>query len=318
MASIQKVGKRYRVQISRNGRRESRVFDLKTAAAMWALEREAEMTGAKLPDRTFADAMCKYQDEVVPLHRGAKWETTRLRSTGKHPIAKKRLTALSAADFSEWRDDRLKTVSPATVLREINLINSVLESCRRDWKWLHENPLKDMRKPKAPPSRKRRVTQSEIDALVDLSGLHGTPDDLTQLSAHAFLFALETAMRSGEILAMQWQDIGDYSVNLPRTKNGDQREVPLSPAALALLAQLPRKQRPYPIRGPSRDTLFRKLVKRSGIRNLHFHDARSEAIFRLSKKLDILELARMVGHRDLKSLMLYYRATAEELAAKLR
>jgi integrase len=51
--------------------------------------------------------------------------------------------------------------------------------------------------------------------------------------------------------------------------------------------------------------------------DLHFHDSRAEAIFRLSKRLDVLELARMVGHRDPRSLMLYYATTADELADKL-
>lgn len=48
-----------------------------------------------------------------------------------------------------------------------------------------------------------------------------------------------------------------------------------------------------------------------------FHDARATAITRLSKRLDILELARMVGHRDPRSLMVYYRKSATDIAAKL-
>jgi len=53
------------------------------------------------------------------------------------------------------------------------------------------------------------------------------------------------------------------------------------------------------------------------IENLHFHDTRHEAITRLAKKLDILDLARMTGHKDLKSLMTYYNATPAEIAAQL-
>lgn len=53
------------------------------------------------------------------------------------------------------------------------------------------------------------------------------------------------------------------------------------------------------------------------IEDLHFHDARHDAITRLARKLDVLQLARMVGHRDLKSLMTYYNETAEHLASLL-
>ena len=52
-------------------------------------------------------------------------------------------------------------------------------------------------------------------------------------------------------------------------------------------------------------------------RSRYFHDSRAEAIWRLSKKLDVMELARVIGHRDLKSLLIYYDASADELSAKL-
>lgn len=65
------------------------------------------------------------------------------------------------------------------------------------------------------------------------------------------------------------------------------------------------------------DNLFRRARDRAGIMNLHFHDTRHEAITRLAKKLNVLDLARMVGHKDVKQLMVYYNATAEEIAQQL-
>ena len=38
---------------------------------------------------------------------------------------------------------------------------------------------------------------------------------------------------------------------------------------------------------------------------------------RLSKKLDVLELARMIGHRNINQLMTYYRAGPSEIAEML-
>lgn len=46
-------------------------------------------------------------------------------------------------------------------------------------------------------------------------------------------------------------------------------------------------------------------------------DVRAEAIWRLSKKLDVLELARVIGHRDPRSLLLYYSTSADDLADRL-
>ena len=56
---------------------------------------------------------------------------------------------------------------------------------------------------------------------------------------------------------------------------------------------------------------------RFDVHDLHFHDTRYEAVTRLSKKLEVLELARVIGHNDIKSLMIYYNATIDELADKL-
>ena len=105
------------------------------------------------------------------------------------------------------------------------------------------------------------------------------------------------------------------------------REVPLSTEALRILEQL-RTNDPSCANAPSQsvlgvksaslDALFRKAKARAGIDGLHSHDSRAEAITRLAKKLDILSLARMVGHRDLRMLQVYYRESAEDLAKRLK
>jgi integrase len=104
---------------------------------------------------------------------------------------------------------------------------------------------------------------------------------------------------------------------LPVTKNGDSREVPLSLRAREILALLPRTDPVFGLESAQRDALFRKARDRAKIPNLHFHDSRSEAIWRLSKKLDVMELARVIGHRDLRSLLIYFNASADSLADKL-
>jgi integrase len=48
-----------------------------------------------------------------------------------------------------------------------------------------------------------------------------------------------------------------------------------------------------------------------------FHDSRHEAITRLASKLNVLELARMVGHTNINQLRTYYNATAEDIASRL-
>lgn len=322
MATINKEGKRWRSQVFLDGKRRSKTFDTKAQAAAWALGEEANKKGGKLPDKTLGEALQRYAESVSPGHKGSRWETVRLNAMGRHVIAAKRLALLTGADFASWRDDRLKQVQGASVLREMKLLNSVLESCRKDFGWLAANPMKDVSRPTAPPSRKRRVSADEIERLMLGFGLgeHLAADTMTQRVGLAFLFALETAMRAGEILGLHAHDLelGQRFARLPKTKNGDAREVPLSQQAIAILALLPAADGPvFAVNEANRDALFRKIRERAAVSDLHFHDSRAEAIWRLSKKLDVLQLARMIGHRDLKSLMIYYTESASELAKKL-
>ena len=322
MATIEKrkTGYRAKVYVGRiNGKAkfESISAPTRREVAQQAQAREAELSGKSLPSKTLSEAFTKYADTISPEHRGERWELLRLKALARFDMASKQVAKIGAEDIIAWRDARLKSVSKATVLREMNLLRSVFEACRKEWRWIRENPMKDVTRPRQPPSRKRRVSQDEIDALVSLSGLKEVPQTQTQMAVMAFLFAIETAMRSGEILGLTWADVHPRHVVLPKTKNGDSREVPLSPKARLLLAALRCFEKPFDIANGTRDALFRKLVKQAGIENLHFHDARAEAIYQLSKKLGIMDLARVIGHRDLKSLMIYYNESADALADRL-
>lgn len=319
MASFRKRGKVWRVEIYREGKRESATFQTKQEAAAWAVQREAELSGDRLPEKTVGDALKRYLEEVSPSHGGHVSEKVKLTAWMRSPLAHRRVASVTGADIAEWRDARLSAVQPATVAREMTLLRGVFEECRRHWGWVRENPFRDVRKPRSPPSRKRRISDDEVDRVTTALGLSdlesATSENRTGL---AFLFALETAMRSGEILALTWANVHPKHVHLPKTKNGDARDVPLSPRAREILDVLPRDRTTcFDVNPSTRVGAFRVAVKAARVEDLHFHDSRAEAIWRLSKNLDVLELARVIGHRDIRSLMIYYDADAATLADKL-
>ena len=130
-------------------------------------------------------------------------------------------------------------------------------------------------------------------------------------------------MRQGEIVGLQWPDIHlERRTAVVRgaagtvTKNGEVREVPLSAVAIRILSGLERTNtRVLPIDQNVLKMRFRRAVKRAGIEDLTFHDLRHIATSRLAKVyVNPLDLKRVTGHKDLKSLDRYYHATAEELA----
>lgn len=319
MASIRRRGKKWRAELFKDGQRESQSFDTKAQASAWAQQREAELIGKRLPDKTLRDALNRYASDVAPTHKGERWEVLRCNALGRLPMASKKLSSLTPSDMAEHRDERLKKVQAGTVRRELGLLRSVFDYAINEWGWLRMSPLASVKKPPTPPSRRRRISAEEVDRVTMALGYDGgVPETKSQRVAMAFLFALETAMRSSEITGLTWDRVNPKSVVLPKTKNGDQREVPLSSTARNILAELPKEDGPiFGLDLALRDALFRKAKAKANVVDLHFHDSRAEATWRLSKKLDVMELARMIGHRDIRSLMFYYNTSADELADRL-
>lgn len=333
MASFQKTGKGWRVQLDVKGQRDSCSFATKAQAYAWAVLREAEMrsldAGQGSKTHTVGDVLDDYQKKVSPTKRGARWEKLRLDVIGRkeiqgRPFREIRLADLRPTHIAAWRDARVREVSGSSVSREMSLLSHALEVARKEWGWLVTDPMKEVRRPAENPPRQRLIAHKEIERITMALGYReGLPVALpSQRVAVAFLLAIETAMRSGEMLGLTSATV-DYPArvaHLPLTKNGGARDVPLSTRAVELLQMLPAVKEGEPLfnlSAASRDALFRKAKEKAGIAGLTFHDTRHEAITRLAKKLQPLDLARMTGHTNLQELMTYYNETAANIAQRL-
>lgn len=303
------------------------MFSTKAEAQAWAAERESALrrrieTGINT-DKTLKDAFDRYIEEVSIHKRGKKWEENRLmaialQSVDGYSLGTMKLCDITADVLGKWRDKRLLIVAGSTINRDMNLLSHVFTTARKEWKWITTSPTTDVRRPKNPPPRDRRITQDEIERICLALGYDDRVQNKSDAVAVAFLFAIESAMRAGEICSLTWENIRGNVAHLPRTKNGTKRDVPLSAKAVELLNLLPKDQDTcFGLTSASLSTLFRKGTARACIDDMTFHDTRHEAITRLAKKLNVLELARMVGHKDLSMLQIYYNETAEELAKKL-
>lgn len=184
--------------------------------------------------------------------------------------------------------------------------------------------MRDIRLPPHTKARDRRLQP----------GGNGAEDEETRLLAacraarNPFLLpivrlALETAMRRSELVRLRWEhiDLNRQIARLPDTKNGEARTVPLSSIAVRVLRALPRSLHGQVFPGLTGEAVKRayiRAVRRGGIADLRFHDLRHEAITRLFEKgLNIMEVASITGHRDLRMLRRYTYLKAEDLAMKL-
>src|SRR6476620_9553266 len=83
MATYRKRGNTWRAEIAKNGARLSATFVTKPEAVAWATEKEADLRrGGPIAtvanNKTFADAVRRYELEVSPTKKGERWEKLRL------------------------------------------------------------------------------------------------------------------------------------------------------------------------------------------------------------------------------------------------
>lgn len=283
---------------------------------------------------TFLSIIQRYIKDITPTHRGRDSEAIRLTAMSRHPICLKMMSDLTPGDFAAYRDDRLKSVAAATVQRELGLFQSVIEQGNREWGFnLSVNPVCQIRKPATDNARERRLDPLEERYIID-----STDACLAPWLRPVTEFAIETAMRQGEIISLTWDniDLDKRSAYLDMTKNGDSRTVPLSSRAIVILKSLLKSDaddRVFRITASGIKQSWARTVKRarnqyeadcaaSSIRpkkgflvDLHFHDLRHEATSRLAMRVpNVLMLAAITGHKDLKMLKRYYHPRIEDLA----
>ncbi len=329
MAYIRKAKGGWRVQVERAGVRKSATFATKAEASGWAAQQEHLILTdkrARYPRKTLAQAIERYREGVSTKKQGERAEGLRFDALVRNfpELAGKALSEIETPDLVAWRDKRLQTVSPGSVRRDANLIRNLFSVARDEWKWCGDSPFKGFKVPDDNPPRTRRVEPGEVRRICRWLGYRtGKVESKQQQVALAFLLALRTAMRAGELLSLE-----DANVNLQTRVarvphkmqhiTGRLREVPLTKHAVRLLRPRMGRGKVFDVSDKSLDALFRKATRALLLPDIHFHDSRAEALTRLARKVDVLTLARISGHKDLQLLLsTYYRESAEDIASRL-
>lgn len=309
MAYIRKLASGWRAEVQKNGTRTSKVWPTKREAQAWALEQEAKAGVAATGWQTFDAAAQRYIEEVCPKKQGAQWEVRRLGAM-RDFFAGKTLGQLDAPDMSAWRDWRLQTVTGSTVVREVNLMKHLLHTARDEWRWMTHDPWKGVKLPKENEPRTALWGWRNIRRVLRAGQRAGGK---TKEVVDAFHISLRTAMRLKECLqAPTCFDARARVVSLEATKTG-RRAIPIGRVGARLL------MRPaFAVCPNEASTLFAKLTRQLLIDGLTFHDARATALTHLSRKVDVMTLARVSGHKDLALLQaVYYRETPASIAQRL-
>jgi integrase len=315
MASITVYKGGFRAQVFILGVRDSKTFRTKREATAWGSARETEIRRreAMLPGDlyTLADLFDNYMKMVVENRKNPARETRYINFFRRELPLDITVSQADSLLFSDYRDRRVKVVKDATVLREMKVLSVIFEEARKEWKWIATNPIKEIRKPSSSPHRERIITWSEIRAMLGVIGRN------SRLGL-AFLIALRSGMRAGEICGLTWARVSENEAYLPDTKTTPRR-VPVTKKLRRLFDRAQGKHSTL-VLGISARTLSRSFIDaraKAGLSGFTFHDSRHTAATWIAHKVDVMTLCKIFGWSNPKQAMVYYNPSSANIAKML-
>lgn len=350
---VQLPSGKWNVRIRRKGLTDlSKTFTYQRKAEEWAeLQRTRIINGemeSYIEDSavdTLAEAFKAYLKDISPGKKGSRQEINRGNHMLDMALAKEmfdtRLHRLTGDQVSDYKNTRLKEVGNDTVRLELALISVIWNYYKKELRVkqleLLQNPVSTVAKPAPSKGRKRRLEPREEAYLMDALAQAKNPE-----AKAVVLLAVETAMRKGENMAIEWHriDLQHGTINLFDTKNGEDRVIPLSGPAIGALKALPKTGKnvfhytEYGIYKAWYNALKRaratyaKDCEKDGedpdpgfLQNIRIHDLRHEATTRLFEDhdLSVMEASSVTGHKNPAMLQRYtHMKTAKNISQKMR
>lgn len=336
MASVIKVDGKWRAQVRRKGfPTETRTFDVKAQAAAWAAKIEADMMALKHQDTriisnmTVADLIDRYNLEVGAV-KGFGRNKVHVLALLRDRLGAKLVPALTVDVLMHYiRERHAAGAGGVTIGIDLSYLGSLLKTAKNLWRLpvdlsitsAARSNLQYLGLSARSKERERRPTLKELERITaHFEGKKRQRIPMGDLIA----FAVATAMRAGEIIALKWADLNEADRTIiirdrkhPQEKKGNDQEVPLLGDAFAIVtrqAQIDGEPRIFPVTDGTISTIFPRACEVLGIEDLHFHDLRHEGITRLFEQGYTIEQVMLVsGHRDPKMLMRYVQLRAKDL-----
>jgi integrase len=277
--------------------------------------KKARITQREAKTYTLKQALERYEKEVTPAKKGADVEFTRINKVKRSPLTSKSLYLFTPDDALALLDEI--GGSDNNKRKYASLVSHLYKTARQQWRMEVKNPVAgEIKLPSNGKPRDRRIQGDEDKRLIK---------HLSGEAKAIFVLAIETAMRRGEFLSLEWKDV---NLNLKvRTailhdpKNGETRSVPLSSTAIRVFKELKRGNKRKKVFTITRSQLrdaWEAARTNAGIPDIRLHDMRHEATSRLFEKdLNVMEAASVTGHKTLSMLKRYTHLNPTNIAKKL-
>ena len=224
----------------------------------------------------------------------------------KEAFKDKCLDDIKPLDIEKFKNNRLITVSPATVNRSLACLKSIFNRAIVWGRFEGFNPVTRVRMCKEKAIRLRYLEKEEIIRLIT-----NCSDDFRPI----VILAVNTGMRRGEILNLKWADI-DFKrdvIYLLETKSDQKREVPINEVVKTTLIRVrknPKSAYVFCYKNGDQVKDIRKsfftALKKSAIKDFRFHDLRHCAASHLVMAgIDLNTVREILGHKTIEMTLRY-------------
>ncbi|MBM4389278.1 MAG: site-specific integrase [Deltaproteobacteria bacterium] len=319
--NIYQRGDTYYIQLMVDGKRIVEAVDdnLRNAQAMLGIRLKELKEGRyfdkpKGKDVIFEQHVKNYLENYSRTHkRSYQRDKVSARVLSK-AFGGKRLKQITVEAVERYKKERLETVTPATVNREIACLKVMFRKAV-DWGLLNENPMKRVKQLKEGAGRVKTLSEEDEERL-----LSACPSWLKPI----VITALDQGMRMGEILSLQWGDIDLRKglIMIRDSKSGEGRTLPMSGRVKELLKEMPRGLPDVIVFATNAGTQrrvddtgrrFHDVVKKIGLHDFRFHDLRHVFATRLVERgIGIITLKELLGHKTLAMVTRYGHVTLED------
>lgn len=240
-------------------------------------------------------------------------------------FGKKKISEITPQEAEGFKSYRSRQVKPATVNRELTLLKHMFAKAV-EWKLLLANPLRGVRSLNV-PIRMERILQldEEIRLLAACECVR------SQFLRPVVILALNTGMRRGELLSLNWDQIDfiQRSIRILNAKtNSSERTIPMNSAVSVLLSDLARNKKSnlvFPSNRKGGEAFldlkkgFKRAVQLAGLSKIRFHDLRHTFATRLVQSgADIITVQHLLGHAKISMTARYAHSPNEARIAAVR
>jgi integrase len=284
--------------------------------------------------RDLKNEVLKYA--ITNFDKKTVWEYSNILTKFIDVITDIPIKDITVKQIEFFKSERLNSVKPATLNKDLGTLKSAFNYALK-LNFISENPFNKVNKITIPDKERLSISEIELNSLLDVID--------KKYFRNIVLFAVNSGLRQGEIINLQWKDIDFSNLTITirnkatfKTKTGKMRIIPLTNKLREILKDIAgnpenvlsintinpenyvfKNIQGYKYSGDYITHLFKRYCRKAGLPGkYHFHCLRHTYITNMIRAgININYVKELAGHSEMKTTLIYTHIGIEDLKKAL-